>query len=564
MERSSGHISCDGKREGSSVFEEPQDHQRMGENVANRRRRSAWGVASPHPAATDAAAAVLAAGGTAVDGAIAAAGVLTVVYPHNCSVGGDLIGLVRTAGEPPRAVFGVGRSASATDAGALRRKFGERVPVDGPLSISVPGVVSGWQAMHALGGKRPFGQLLQPAVAVASDGVTVSPSLARALKTLDSSDPGLAEVFGPPGKRLGAGDVLVQPRLAETLAQLVADPESYYRGELAERLVKGLQSVGSPITRDDFSRHDPVVGDATTTYAGILAPRLFTAGLPSQGVFFAALAEIVGGLLAEGYDLMGRDAVVLARAFSGIAGIRNDLLSDPSRSSGWDRIRERVAQIDLSGPGASTRRVDDLVGEGTVAPSGDTVAVVTFDESGNSVSMLQSVFHSFGSRILDPGTGVLFHNRQSMFTLRAGAPGELVPGLMPPHTLCPTMIDGHDGTPSLVLSTMGGRGQPQILAQTLLQLAAGKSALGAVSAPRYIVGDPDTGGSRLAATAEEDLPADVLSSLVEGGFDVRTVGRRSEQTGHAQLLCVGEEGVLDAGADPRSDGVALRGVAGPP
>jgi gamma-glutamyltranspeptidase len=536
---------------------------------ADRDRRTDWGVAAPHPAATDAAAAVLATGGTAVDAAIAAAGVLTVVYPHNCSVGGDLVALVRPAGATPRAVFGVGRAAAAIDAGALRRKFGDHVPVAGPFSISVPGVVSGWQAMWELGGRRPFAGLLEPAVALASEGAVVSPSVARALQALDGPDgespeafPGLADVFGPRGRRRRAGDLVVQPRLAETLARVAADPESYYRGELAARLVKGLESAGSPIRLEDFSRHRAVVDNAVTATAGAIAPRLFTAGLPSQGVFFAALAEIAGRLLADGFDLTGRDAAVLARAFSEISSIRDDLLSDPSRSPGPDLIRARVGGVEPIDRLPAGRRLGRPAEGGGVRPSGDTVAVVTFDEAGNSVSMLQSVFHSFGSRILDPATGVLFHNRQSMFTLRPGTPGELLPGLMPPHTLCPAMVDTEDGSPSAVLSTMGGRGQPQILAQVLLQLAAGTGASEAVSAPRYIVGHSETGGSHLVATAEGDLPEAAVSSLVDGGFDVRLVDPCSEETGHAQLLRIGGAGVLDCAADPRSDGSARRGGPG--
>jgi gamma-glutamyltranspeptidase len=525
----------------------------------NRDERRSWGVAAPHPAATQAAAAVLSTGGTAVDGALAAAGVLAVVYPHNCSVGGDLIALVRRGEEPPKSVFGVGRAASAIDPEVWRREFGEQVPVTGPLSISVPGVVSGWQALHELGGALPFERLLEPAIALATGGAAVSPSVARALQALDSSDPGLDEIFGPSGNRLGTGGIFVQPRLAETLAEIAADPESYYRGALAERLARGLAAAGSPITPQDFSRHHAVVGEAAMTCEEDLAPRLFTAGLPSQGVFFAGLVRIVGELRMRGYDLLGRDAALLARAFGEISRLRDDFLSDPSRAPAADVLRARLGDVDVFRTAPSAGHAGPLVAEGTAAPSGDTVAVVACDEHGNSVSVLQSVFHSFGSRFLDRATGVLYHNRQSMFTLRPGVPGELEPGLMPPHTLCPVMVDGADGLPSLVLSTMGGRSQPQILAQVLLQLAAGKSATEAVSAPRFLVGDMDTVESHSLVTAEQDLPPGALSALVDGGFDVRIVAGRSEEMGHAQVLRVGSAGVVDAGADPRSDGVATRG-----
>jgi oxamate amidohydrolase len=525
--------------------------------TSSRSTAGSWGVAAPHRAATDAAAAVLAAGGTAVDGAIAAAGVLAVVYPHNCSLGGDLIGLVRTAGGLPQAVFGVGRSAAATDADALRQRFGERVPVEGAFSISVPGVVSGWQALHRLGGSLPLERLLEPAVALAARGAAVSLSLARALQALDSPDPGLAQIFGPPGRRLGAGDLFVQPQLAETLAQVAADPECYYRGDLAERLVAGLASVGSPITLEDFIGHQAIVEGAEEAEAGDLSPRLFTAGLPSQGVFLAALVELVGRLFTDGYDLLGRDAALLAGAFGAISKIRDDLLCDPSRLPDRASLRERLAEIDVSQGLPSTGRLERSTGAPSAPPSGDTVAVVAYDETGNSVSMLQSVFHSFGSRFLDPGSGVLFHNRQSMFTLRHGALGELGPGLMPPHTLSPAMVDASNGAPSLVLATMGGRAQPQILAQVLLQLASGKGVSEAVSAPRFFVGDTDVPAPHLVVTAELDSPAGTLSALAEGGFDVRTVPPLNDEVGHAQVLRIGAAGIVDAAADPRSDGAAI-------
>ncbi|MDA8312741.1 MAG: gamma-glutamyltransferase [Actinomycetota bacterium] len=551
------------------------------------RRGSCWGVASPHPAATDAAAAVLGEGGSAVDAAIAAAGVLTVVYPHNCSIGGDLIALVRSPGERPKAVFGVGRSAAAIDVDALRRDFGERLPDHGPHSISVPGVVSGWQALHELGGWRPIGRLLEPAIALASQGAVVSASLARALEELETSDPGITSVFGPPGTRLGLGDVFIQPALAETLARVADEPDAYYRGELAQRLAAGLEAAGSPITLEDLSAHQPFVADAAMTEAGTLAPRLFTAGLPSQGRFFAALAETVDGLLARGYDLTGRDARALARAFAWISQLRDELLSDPARAPATRGIDLRLGEEGHLAAWLSTARADRLapdrlapdhfardhippderrggqrLAEGPARPRGDTVAVVTFDAAGRSVSMLQSVFHSFGSRVLDPATGVLFHSRQSMFTLRPAAPGALGPRLMPPHTLCPTMVDTSEGTPLLLLATMGGRAQPQILTQVLLQVAKGASAADALGAPRFIVEGTGTSGSQPVVRAESDLPDAAVGSLAQGGFDVRLVSARNEEMGHAQLLWVDQDRVVGA-ADPRSDGTARTGTAPP-
>lgn len=523
------------------------------------RKDGSWAIASPHAAATEAAATVLSDGGTAVDAAICAAGVLTVVYPHNCSVGGDLIGLVRHGMRPPKVVYGVGRAASGADPAALRREHGDKMPTVGPLSITVPGVVSGWIAMHELGGTLPFTRLLEPAVEIASDGVLVSPSVAAALGELESDDAGMSQVFGPPAERLGEGDVLLQPRLAETIAQIGKDPDGYYHGDLAERLVAGLASGGSPLGLADFHQHRAMVADAVETACGRLAPRMFTADLPSQGAFFGDLVTAVGQLVEAGHDLTGGDGHLLARVFGSFARLRDELLCDPTRSPGRRALQERLDQLRHSAddsPPPAGRRGRVFPGK-AAAPSGDTVAVVARDGTGMSVSMLQSVFHSFGSKFLDPETGVLFHNRGAMFTLEPGAPAQLGPGLRPPHTLCPVMVDGVPEGASLVLSTMGARGQPQILAEVLVALVAGSGLAEALAAPRIVVGGIETRGSSRLVTAEEDVRPELLASLVADGFDVARVSRLNELTGHAQALSVGTDEQLQAASDPRSDGTAI-------
>ena len=188
-----------------------------------------------------------------------------------------------------------------------------------------------------------------------------------------------------------------------------------------------------------------------------------------------------------------------------------------------------------------------------------TKRLYVHDEDGSSVSMLQSVFHSFGSKVRDPETGVLFHTRGAMFTLQRGAPAELAPGRRPPHTLCPVMVDGASGEPHLVLATMGGRAQPQVLARVLLALDAGAALAGALGPPRFIVGDADTSGSYRVAAAERDVPGVAVDSLTANGFDVRMIGELDEATGHAQALRAGAGGSVEGASDPRADGKAICG-----
>lgn len=521
-----------------------------------------WGVAAPHPAATDAAAAILDGGGTAVDAAIAAAGVLAVVYPHNCTIGGDLIALVRADREVPRAVYGVGRSAAGVDVAAMRRRAGEDGSPAPPHSITVPGLVSGWAAMHELGGRLPFARLLAPAIALAADGAPVSHSLARALAGLESDDPGLAGVFGAPGERLGAGEVLVQPRLAATLERLAADPDGFYRGELAQSLAAGLAAAGSAVRAEDLRVHRVAVGDAVAGRGGRLAPRLWTAALPSQGAFFGELVAAVDALVAAGRAVPGRDAPALVGVFAALSSLRDAYLCDPARAVARPTLEQWLgragdAAARPAGPlGASA----GPAGGSGASPSGDTVAVVVRDVAGRTVSMLQSVFHSFGAQVLDPATGVLFHDRGALFSLRQGAPAELGPRRLPPHTLCPVLVDGPGGTPRVAIATMGGRAQPQILVHVLLRLAAGWDVRDAVAAPRYVVTDAGSDRSGVVVSAEEDLDPEESGALEAAGCDVRTVGKLQDAMGHTQVLQFGGDGTVRGASDPRCDGTAAWGA----
>src|SRR5689334_11242989 len=170
-----------------------------------------FAVAAPHAAATRAGEAAFEAGGNAVDAALAAACALTVVYPHMCALGGDVMALVRDG--DAHAVNGSGRAPRRWHAGGT-------VPVQGVGAITVPGAVSAWQTMAERWGRRPLAAALEPAAELARDGVPVARSLADALAAdgpLVAADAGLSAVFAPAGRVLGEGDRLVQHPLARTL-----------------------------------------------------------------------------------------------------------------------------------------------------------------------------------------------------------------------------------------------------------------------------------------------------------------------------------------------------------
>jgi gamma-glutamyltranspeptidase/glutathione hydrolase len=180
------------------------------------------------------------------------------------------------------------------------------------------------------------------------------------------------------------------------------------------------------------------------------------------------------------------------------------------------------------------------------------VAVVASDGEW-TVSLIQSLFASFGARVLEPDTGILLHNRGRSFSLTPGHPAELGPGRRPPHTLMPVLVE-RDGRLAGALGTMGGRAHAQIHTQLLLRLTAGEAPQDAIDAPRWVVGTLDPGAGRDAARVEAGVPDDVRASLTRAGAVITEVPDLSEEVGHAQAIWVGPGGSLAEGSDRRADG----------
>jgi gamma-glutamyltranspeptidase len=222
-------------------------------------------VASPHRAATAAGERALATGGTAVDAALAAAAVLTVVYPHNCALGGDLFALVRHEDGRIEAINASGSAGEGADAERLRARGLATMPITGPDTVTVPGLVAGWQALHERGAVRSWPDALRDAIAYAEGGVPVARSLGEAIADADLADPGLASVFAPGGRRLATGDVLQQPALAATLRTLSSEgAQALYTGLIAEAIA-GVDGVA--ITAADLGAFAPEVTAPVTRSA---------------------------------------------------------------------------------------------------------------------------------------------------------------------------------------------------------------------------------------------------------------------------------------------------------
>lgn len=507
-------------------------------------------VATPHSLATQAATDAFAAGGNAIDAALVAAAVLTVVYPHQCGIGGDLFALVHRGAGRTRSINGSGRLPKSVDVERLRATCTE-VPPYGPHSITVPGMVAGWESIAELGATFTPAGLLAPAIELASGGIEVSSSLAAGIGAQWSvlrQDEGMREVFLAGGSPVRRGGRVTQPALARTLRTLAREGfMSFYVGEVGERLKHGLRALGAQIAGEDLSSHrSEVTAPLTHGYGGV---ELATSPPNSQGV---ALLQACAALEAMGIgiDALDEAAGDALRACLLAAADRDALLGDPQRTD--------VPLDDLlDGDRQAARMRRSVHGDVARAPlcaHGDTVAVCTMDGEGNAVSLIQSVYQTFGAGVLESQTGIIMHNRARGFSLEPGAPNEMVPGTRPAHTLMPLLLF-RDGTAIASLGTMGGKAQPQVLLQILprvLDPAAGLRA--GLAAPRWVFGSLDIGFERLTVAVEADAPARLDEELAAAGLPVTRVGARDERMGHANAVRLAMDGGLESASDPRSDG----------
>ncbi len=518
-----------------------------------------WAIATPHTVATEAGAVAFERGGNAIDAALAAAVTLAVSYPHNCGVGGDLFALVQRPDGETIAINASGRAPAGVDPGALRARHGTTMPESGPDPITVPGAVSGWATMHAEGALLPWSEAFGAAIALALGGVTVSQSTAGALEAdvrRYAADPGLAGVFFVDGVPLPRGALLRQPALGDTLQRLAVDgPSALYGGPIGERYSAGLRAAGSPMTIEDLAAHSadivaPLVGRYRDLNVCVVPPN-------SQGfalLQMLALAERLG----IDPDPLGPDAGVLALAFAAANRDRDRHLADadamrvrPSTLLDHGHLAGLADEVRNAAPGVSPGVWPGVWGSrhGT----GDTIALVTADAKGWAVSLIQSLYDSFGAGILEPETGIVAHDRGACFTLEAGHPNEIGPRKRPFHTLMPALVH-RDGRLAAVSGSMGGASQPQINAQNLIRaFDLGMPAAEAIAAPRWSVWNEEVP----LAWVEGSVPDATSDRLEEAGFRVEAKDDLDEALGHAHLIVVRPDGSFDLGSDPRADGGAL-------
>ena len=492
-------------------------------------------VASAHTLVSLTGARVLADGGNAYDAALAMAGMASVTLPAMCGPGGDAFAVVHDARRRSyTAYMGSGVGPDGADVAFFRDRGMSAVPIDGALSVSVPGAVDCWARLHADGATRDLSELFTPAVAAARDGFAMSRRMhdeALLDRAKLERNQAAAAVYLPNGGPTRPGAVLRQPDLAETLQSIAQDPRRFYDGDLAERCVTALRDGGAPFSGEEWSKHrTEVTGTVAGTYAG---HTVHTTRPPSPGYMVLQQLDMLGDALRRREWLDAESVHLMATA---------------ARRAFDDRHR------DVGSEGDAWRRL--------LTVHGDTTSFVAVDDGGNVVSLIQSIAFAWGSGVMVPGTGMLLNNRAGRgFYLDDGHPNRVRPGVRPMHTLNCWILAGGDGTPVVAGGTPGGDGQVQWNAQMLSHLLDhGRDVQEAVEAPRFAVwpgSDADVIGSPPELRCESRLGDAALQGLQARGHNVKRLGPW-EGGGGAQLVAVDREhGSLRGGSDPRVDGCAL-------
>ena len=505
-------------------------------------------------------------GGNAIDAAITAAAVLAVVEPSMNGIGGDLLAIVWDA--KARKVFALdatGRSAYTATPEEFAKRGLTSMPGGGVLSVDVPGVVDGWHQLLTRFGTISMAKALQPAIKYARDGFPVQEIIAadwnESAEKL-SQDPAAARTFLPNGAAPKHGEVFANPRLANSL-ELIAKGgrDAFYKGPIARAIVADMRARNGLLDERDFTEHKADwVEPIRTTYRGV---EVLEMPPSTQGFVALEMLNILEGFDIKAFGHNSADylhVVTEAKkiAFADRAAYLADRDAMPAPalarllSKDYAVLRRQEISMEKAGAYRAAALSDAAPPAGNVdftgRDRGDTIYMTAADGQGNVISLIQSLFGSFGSGIVAGETGIALHNRGAGFNLTPGHPNQIAPHKRPLHTLVPAMIL-RDGQPWVSFGVMGGDNQAQAHAQVVMNLVDfGMNIQEAGEAARM-----RHGGDTLQL--ESGIGETVRKALEARGHRLRNA--RDAWGGFQGVLINARTGVLMGGSDPRKDGVAI-------
>lgn len=511
-------------------------------------------VATSQPLAAQAGLEVLQAGGNAVDAAVATVATLCVVEPCSTGVGGDAFALIWMAKD--KKLYGLnasGPAPAALTADWIRDQGYVEVPALGPIPVTVPGSVRGWQRALERFGTRELDTLLARPIDYARHGFPVSQRIAAAWEfsvEKMSTYPNSKRVWLPGGRAPRAGELFRNPEFATTLQTLAEEgPDAFYEGEIGRQIAASVQEAGGVLAQEDLAGYraqwvDPISVD----YHGYTFHEI-----PPNGQGLAALLALN---IAAGFDLkeLGYGSAdyyhALIEAMKLAFADAHAYIADPRQ------VDVPVAGL-LSDVYTAQRR--SLVSMAQARPpqhgrppgNSDTVYLTVADGDGNMVSWIQSLYMGFGSGLTAGATGVQLQNRGANFSLEPGHPNEAAPGKRPYHTIIPGFIT-KDGQAWSSFGVMGGFMQPQGHLQVGINLVDfGMDPQTALDAPRF------NWLRGMEVALETAVSDEVRTALTGRGHQLFPKEARMYYGGGQVIVRDAETAVLVGGSEPRKDGAAV-------
>ena len=519
-------------------------------------------VAASQPLAARAGVQILERGGNAIDAAIAANSTIGLMEPTGNGIGGDLFILYYEA--KTGTLHGLNASGWAPTGltpDFLAAKGHKTMPQRGIYSVTVPGVVAGWDAMRSRFGTKPFSELLAPAIYYAENGFPLSERIAGSWAgsvKMHSEHANSRKTYLVDGTRAPrAGEVFRNPDLAGSLRLIAANGrDGYYKGKTAEAILTISREQGGTMTAADLTEFQPEwVTPIKTSYRGW---NVYEIGPNTQGI--AALMMLN---LMERYPI-GEYGFHSANALHTMIEAKKLAYADMLRYVGDTRFSKIPVDALLSKPRATGRarlidqataacKVDPARLDGvTNAQGNDTIYMSVIDKDGNMVSLIQSNYSGFGSGLVPPGTGFMLQNRGGLFSLEKGQPNTLEPHKRPLHTIIPAFME--KGDQRIAFGIMGGWNQGQAHAQFVSNIADyGFTIQEALEAGRFTKGSFEGCDVDIEAL----VPEKARDELKARGHVLRVIAPRSGTFGYGQAVMSGPGGVHFGASEPRHDGAAI-------
>ena len=516
-------------------------------------------VATSHPLAAQAGLRMLAAGGNAVDAAIATAACMTVVEPCSNGLGSDAF-CILWDGTQLHGLNASGPAPAAWTRDYFVGKYGDAAtapPARGVDSVSLPGAVGAWAALSQRFGKLPFADLMAPAAEIAERGyavpVVVQQKWQNAAQVAELvAGPGFAAQFLPKGRAPEVGERFAMPNMARALKLIGATKgEAFYRGEIGAAIAAWSRQHGGVLSAADLASYEPEwVTPLAQNYRGHTLHEI-----PPNGQGIAAQMALgmlqhfdLAALPVDGAACQHLQIEAMKLAFADVYRFVADprfMEGPPSMLLDAQYLATRAKLIDPSRA--------QVFGAG-YGIKGGTIYLTAADENGMMVSFIQSNYMGFGSGVVEPNFGVSLQNRGHGFSLDAQSPNVVAPGKRPFQTIIPGFLS-KDGQPQMSFGVMGGNMQPQGHVQTLVRmLDHGQNVQAACDAPRWRF------NQGLEINVERAMPEATREALSAMGHSIVGLEDSYMDFGAGQFIWrLGDPAVEGyvAASDPRRDGAAV-------